>query len=171
MPRPSRLTAYSAQNAPTVTRALPRERVRSSAHPRRWPTRRRRSLHRTDNGRSDLGAGTGLHAPMRLLVGERGIVRQQYERRVFRDPRGPIAKSIRSAAGEQTISCTFAEPWGSPPGATGSNPIVNFRRIDRAGVDVRAEVSAAWVRCKLSIDIAACATCGQQQRQTQSRHR
>src|SRR5438477_12818928 len=33
MPRPSRLTAYSAQNARTATRALPRERVRSAALP------------------------------------------------------------------------------------------------------------------------------------------
>jgi hypothetical protein len=56
---------------------------------------------------------------------------------------------------QQTISHTFAAALPS------SNPIINFRRIDRADVDVRAEVPAAWVRSELSIGIAARATRGQ----------
>lgn len=55
--------------------------------------------------------------------------------------------------------------------ASGSNPIVNFRRIDRADVDIGSEVPAAWVRSKLSIGIAGRATGGQQQRQTQNSYR
>jgi hypothetical protein len=66
---------------------------------------------------------------------------------------------------QQTISHTFAEALPNPLGRSGSNPIINFRRIDRADVDVSAEIPAAWVRSELSIGIAARATRGQQQRQ------
>lgn len=70
----------------------------------------------------------------------------------------------------QMISHSFAAALPNIPGASGSNPIVNFRRIYRADVDIGSEVPAAWVRSKLSIGIAGRAT-GGQQRQTQSNYR
>jgi len=79
----------------------------------------------------------------------------------LRAPLG-LDRRKRCSNRRQTISRTFAEPW---------IPIANFRGIDRADVDVRAEVSTAWVLSKLSIVIAARATCGQQQHQTESRYR
>jgi|SRR6516162_6425523 hypothetical protein len=64
---------------------------------------------------------------------------------------------------QQMISHTFAEALLSLVGISGSNPIVNLRRIDRADVDVRAEIPAARVWSELGIAIAARATRSQRQ--------
>src|SRR5262249_42090977 len=55
MPRPSRLTAYSAQNARTITPAFPRERVRSLAA--KQPSRPSGAI-RLDDGESEAGNAT-----------------------------------------------------------------------------------------------------------------